>query len=93
MTSFYHIYLRAKKGVTAAQIEEKINLSLDWYKYAPCCWVVKSTSEVEKWQTRLRPLVDPDGVLLILKIDTSERQGWIAKGFWDWYKKSQNGES
>ncbi|MGB5957674.1 hypothetical protein [Pseudomonas sp.] len=90
MASFYHIYLQPKKGVTEKQIEEKINLSLDWYKYAPSCWVVKSTSDVGKWQTRLKPLVEPEGALLILKIDTSERQGWIAKSFWEWYKKARN---
>lgn len=89
MTSFYHIYLQPKKGVTEEQIEEKIDLSLDWYKYAAKCWIVKSSSDVAKWQTRLKPLVEPDGSLLILKIDPYARQGWLAKGFWDWYEKAR----
>lgn len=89
MTSFYHIYLRPKHGVTDEQVDEKINLSIDWYKYSPSCWLVKSTSDVAKWQTRLKPLVEPDGELVILKVDPTERQGWIAKGFWDWYKKAR----
>ena len=90
MASFYHIYLKPKSDVSEEQIEEKMNLALDWYKYAASCWVVKSSSDVAKWQTRLKPLVEPDGSLLILKIDPTERQGWIAKGFWDWYKNARN---
>jgi hypothetical protein len=84
MSALYHIYLRPKAGVTQEQVEEKMNLALDWYKYAANSWIVKTTSDAAKWQTRLKPLVEPDGTLLILKIDPSDRQGWIAKGFWEW---------
>lgn len=89
MISFYHIYLQPQEGITQSQINDQIDLAIDWYKYAPNCWVVKSTSEIERWQTRLKPLVEPDGSLVVLKVDPWVRQGWIAKGFWEWLKKAR----
>lgn len=83
-TSFYHVYLKPKPGITEEQVKEQMNLAVDWYKYADYCWVVKSTSEAGKWQTRLKPLVEPGGNLLILGMDPATRQGWMAKGFWEW---------
>jgi hypothetical protein len=90
MASFYHIFIRPKSGVTDDQVVEKMNLAIDWYKYSKDNWLVKSSSNAAKWQTRLKPLVEPDGSLVILKIDPSEKQGWTAKGFWDWYKNARS---
>lgn len=85
---FLHIFLKPQPGVQNEKIKEQMDLAVDWYKYADNCWVVKTTSEVEKWQTRLKPLVEPDGVLLILTLEPSKRQGWIGKSFWEWLKKA-----
>lgn len=84
MATFLHIFLKPMAGVTEEQVKQKMNLSVDWYKYSDYCWVVKTTSDVAKWQTRLKPLVEPDGTLLILTVDPIKRHGWIAKGFWKW---------
>jgi hypothetical protein len=88
MASFLHIFVQPKAGVTEEMVKAKMNLAVDWYKYANHCWVVKTTSDVAKWQTRLKPLVEPDGTLLILTVDPTMRQGWIARSFWDWLKKN-----
>ncbi len=88
MATFLHIFIKPKAGVSEEDVKKKMNLSIDWYKYSEFCWVVKTTSDVGKWQTRLKPLVAPGGNLLILTIDPSKRQGWIAKGFWEWLKKN-----
>ena len=88
MATFLHVFIKPKVGVSEDQIKQKMNLSIDWYKYSEYCWVVKTTSDVAKWQTRLKPLVEPDGTLLILAVDPTKRQGWIAKGFWEWLTKN-----
>lgn len=88
MAIFLHIFIRPKVGITEEAVKAKMNLSIDWYKYSDYCWVVKTTSDVAKWQTRLKPLVEPDGTLLIFEINPKKRQGWIAKGFWGWLKKA-----
>jgi hypothetical protein len=86
MAELYHIYLDPKEGVTSEQIKKKLDLAVDWYKYAENCWIVETTSDASKWQLRLRPLAEPDGSLLIFKLDHTERQGWMTTKFWDWLK-------
>lgn len=88
MSSFYHIFLQPKAGISEQQISEKMNLAVDWYRYSEYCWIVKTTSTASKWNTRLKPFVEPGGNLLIVKLDPSERQGWMAKSFWSWLKES-----
>ena len=84
--SFFHIFIKPRSAVTDEQVKKQMNLALDWYKYSDYCWVVKTTSDSTKWQTRLKPLVEPSGALLIFKLDLSERHGWMAKGFWSWLR-------
>ena len=86
MANLYQIYISPKKGILQSQVEEKMNLAVDWYRLHDSVWVVETTSDAAKWQTRLRPLVVPDGVLFICKLDTSDRQGWMPKKYWEWIK-------
>lgn len=86
MATLFHVYLRPKNGVTSAEIEKKLNLALDWFKYGEYCWIVESTSDTARWQTRMKPLVEPDGSFFICKIDSEIRQGWMAKTFWNWLR-------
>ncbi|AOI64537.1 hypothetical protein WS51_12670 [Burkholderia territorii] len=89
----YHIYIQPKSGVSEETVKAKMNLSIDWYKYSDTCWVVKTTSDAAKWQARLKPLVEPDGSLLILRVDPTDRQGWIAKSFWAWLRGEKKKDS
>lgn len=93
MATLYHIFIRPKIGVTDEQVKEKMDLAVDWYKYSDYCWIVKTTSKAQKWQTRLRPLVDPGGALLIIKLDAADRQGWMAKNLWKWLRESGTGST
>lgn len=86
MASFYHIFIQPRAGVTDDSVKEIMNLAIDWYQYSEYCWVVKTTSNAKKWQSRLKPFVDPEGNLLIIKIDPSDRQGWMEKSFWKWLR-------
>jgi hypothetical protein len=81
---YYQIYLVPKEGVDNEMVKKKIDLSLDWFKYDNSMWVVYSTSDVIKWQTRLKPLVEPTGSLFICEINLENRNGWMDKKFWEW---------
>ncbi len=89
MASFYHVFLKPNAGVTEEQIKAKMDLALEWYKYSDFNWIVCTTSDAAKWQARLLPFAQPDGILLIMKLDPTSRQGWIAKSFWTWLKENQ----
>lgn len=89
MTDFYHVYISPKKGITAQQVEEKMNLAVDWFRYTPNLWVLYTTLNEDNWQERLRPLVDPDGNMFICRLDIRRHNGWMSKRFWDWIKTKQ----
>ena len=89
MASFFHLFIVAKPGVDAAQIQTKLNLSLDWFRYHTTSYVVYSSARINVLQGRFLPLVQPDGALFISKFsDPGERQGWMSQQFWDWFNSA-----
>ncbi|WP_024334637.1 hypothetical protein [Desulfotignum balticum] len=89
MANFYHVFILPKKGITYEQVETKMNLSVDWFRCTDSVWVLYSTSRIDKWQERLRPLVESGGSLFICRLDISKRKGWMKKEFWDWIKEKE----
>jgi hypothetical protein len=93
MTSFFHIYISPKNGVTREQVEEKLNKALDWFRYYANVYVVYTTSDVDTWMKRLKELAEPDGSLFICKLDVKTRNGWMTTDFWDWLQKDGRDQS
>ncbi len=87
MANFLHIYIRVRPYITSEQIEEKMNLALDWFRYDKKCYIVYTTSSIDKWIKRLEPFVKPNGLMFICKFDTSQRNGWMSPKFWEWLHK------
>ncbi len=89
MADFYHMYIRHKGGVTADQVEEKMDLASDWFRHTASEWVLYTTSDANVWQARLLPLVEPDGSLFICRLDIGRYNGWMPQSFWDWIEKER----
>jgi len=89
MARFLHIYISPKQDVTREQVETKLNLAIDWYRYARGMYVVYTSSSVDTWKARLIDLVKPRGRMFICAFDIHQRQGWMNKGFWEWLKKER----
>ena len=87
---FYHVYLVPKSTLTLSEIEKKMDLALDWFKYDKLNWVVYSSATMDKLSARYKPLVQPDGRLFICELNPSNRNGWMSKDFWTWLKKDRN---
>lgn len=86
---FYMIYLERKEGITYEKVKTKIDLAVDWYRVREDLWIVYTTSDQQKWYSRLSPLVKDEGYLFICKLDTSMRQGWMSKAFWKFLKREK----
>ena len=86
MSDLYHIFIAPNAGIERQQVEIQMNLAVDWFRYHDRCYVVETTSNEDKWQERLRPLVHPNGALFICKLDPSHYQGFIRKDFWEWFQ-------
>jgi hypothetical protein len=86
---FYMIYIERKSDVTYDQVEEKMNLSLDWYRIRENLWIAYSTSDEDKWYSRLSSLVKDSGSLFICKLNVEVRQGWMVENFWSWLRREK----
>jgi hypothetical protein len=89
MAIFLNIYIVAKSDVSKENIEAKMNLAIDWYRYSDTNYIVYTSSNVNKWQERLLEFVKPDGSLFICEIALANRNGWMTQAFWDWVKKDR----
>lgn len=87
-TVFYHIYINVKNDISTEKVESKIDFALDWFKYDKGLYIIHSTSDVKKWMTRLKPLVESGGNLFICELNVSKRNGWMNKKFWEWLKNT-----
>jgi hypothetical protein len=87
--NFFHISLQPKFGVTQEQVEERMNLSLDWFRYNATDWVVYSRHDAKSLCARLKSLVEPDGRLFICELNIGNYNGWMSAAFWEWLKKQR----
>ncbi|MBL7925276.1 MAG: hypothetical protein JNK61_00070 [Bacteroidia bacterium] len=87
---FYHVFITPKTGVDLEAIKTQMNLALDWFKYDKNNWVLYSNASMDKLMTRFKPLVEPEGRLFICELNTSNRNGWMNKDFWEWLKKNRD---
>jgi hypothetical protein len=86
---FYHMYLVPKEGIEQAEIERKLNLALDWFKYDESIWIIYSTATIEIWMKRLKPFAQAGGNLFICELNISNRNGWMSKDFWKWLREKR----
>jgi len=89
MVSFYHIYISPKHGVTREQVEKKIDLAVDWFRYDDKNWIVYTISDAKKWFSRLQSFVEPGGHVLIVKLDVNDYWGFMTKKLWEWLRKDR----
>jgi hypothetical protein len=85
-SALYLIFIRGKKDESFDSIKETMDLSNDWFRLNSTCWVVYTTSDADRWYSRLSDHVKPDGSVFITRIDPSDNTGWMTKRFWDWFE-------
>jgi hypothetical protein len=96
MAKLFNIFIRPKGGVLRNQIEKKLDLGLDWIRYADGCYLIYSSKPASVWSARLKPFVDPGGHLFIINTDPDQYAGWMPKNLWTWIedkKKKIYGDS
>jgi hypothetical protein len=88
--NFYMVYIDRNKDVSYEKVEEKMDLSVDWYRIKENLWILYTTSDAEKWYKRLSPLAKNDGNILICELNINNRQGWMNKKFWKWVRREKD---
>lgn len=97
-----HIIYIDNRGINTAfmnRIHENIALlATHYWRISPTSWVVSSVMSAKEWTDKLKVEPPSDityaslyegytGHTFIIKLDPSDRFGFMAQGFWDWFDK------
>ena len=64
------------------------NSGSEWWHYLETAWIVESSRTSDQISTQLSSYIDKgQDFLLVIKIDASQKQGWLPKEAWDWLNK------
>lgn len=85
---FLITYDLKKPGQNYTELYDSIKSCGDWQHPLESMWVVKvgtlaSSNDIYKL---LRPKIDDNDSLFVVDITDRDRQGWLAKTFWEWLK-------
>ena len=87
--AFYLVYIVRSPSSSLDDIKKVMNKSLDWFRVNERVWILFTTSDHDIWYSRLKPLIEDSGSLLVVKLDMNARQGWMTKNFWSWIKEKE----
>ena len=76
-------------GQNYSDLYDAIKSEGDWQHPLESTWVVKTDNLVlaNTIYEHLRPCIDENDSLFIVEITAQDRQGWLAKSFWEWLKR------
>lgn len=52
-------------------------------------WVVSNEGNAEEIYGKIRPYIDNNDFLFVVRLEESDRQGWLPKSFWEWFSKKR----
>lgn len=55
-----------------------------WWHYLESTWIVKTNYTSEQIWTALAPYLYRNDHILVVKIDSTDRWGWLPQDAWDW---------
>ncbi len=87
MTMFLHIGIAFADHPQVPELEPIFNKAIDWLRYAPNCWIVKTRKPARVWLKRLRAQLAAGDLVLIVQIDPTRRSGLLPKWAWEWLAK------
>lgn len=64
----------------------------DWQHPLDSVWLVKTSVNANNIFDILRNEKDEKDLILVIKVDLLDTQGWLSKTFWDWVNAS-NGKN
>ena len=85
----YVVVLSAIPAVDVNRVQNVLGPAHSWYRIAPNSWVICTGEPAAAWNARLSPFVKPNGSIVIFRLDTTDRQGWIQQKFWEWVREHE----
>lgn len=66
---------------------EEIKKIGDYFHPLESNWFVRTNWDAQDIYDKLRPYIDDNDLILIIRVDQSDKQGWMVKNFWEWLRK------
>lgn len=88
---FLHITFNFKGHSSPTEsIENILDKALDWIRYAPNCYILYTTRDVQTWYARLRKVLHEKDNIFVVELNIENRQGWLPRSVWEWIKKDRS---
>jgi hypothetical protein len=58
-----------------------------WWHYLESSWIVSTDQTADELWDRLEPHVKTRDHVLVVRIDGQDRQGWLPKKAWEWFRR------
>lgn len=62
-----------------------IRLTGKWWHFLDSTWIVQSSFTSQQIYNQLAPHLLKDDNILIIKIDPTDKYGWLPQGGWTWF--------
>jgi len=57
----------------------------DWQHPVESTWFISSDQQANDIYDHLFPFIDKNDRILVIQVNQINKQGWLAKSFWDWF--------
>jgi hypothetical protein len=88
---FLHLGIRSggSRAPDTDAIEKLLDKAIDWYRYAPNCWIIYTKLDASNWTERLKniPGMENHAEFLLAELNLNNRSGWASQDLWDWLDK------
>ena len=84
--ALYLLIMHPKELVNVEGVQAVLNQhAQNWYRFMPGTWVVVCGNiGAQGLYDALHPYMPADGNMLVNRLTTHDRQGWMPQKFWDW---------
>lgn len=81
-------YSLNNKSKDYSNLYNKIKENGLWWHYIDSSWIIKSSRDANTIANELLPFIETSDNLLVIKIDPTNKQGWLPKDAWDWINRN-----
>jgi hypothetical protein len=90
---FLHVAFNWQGAPKETELRPLFDTALDWAHYAPNCWILWSTTEIETWVSYLKKHMGPSDSVVICEVNLSTANktysGLADKWVWTWVQKKR----
>jgi hypothetical protein len=89
---FLHVGLMFAGLPKTSELDATVTLvSDDWIRYANNNWILWTERSAENVYNALKPVIGTNDQMLIVGLDMTERNGWLARWVWEWIAAKRSG--